>query len=282
MIPIHPPKMRRVQLSAVMAMVVFVVITTAVFAQTRATSMLTVGPSKDNTLIEDGSGALSNGAGEQIYVGKTGQSAGSIRRAVLAFDVSGVPLGATIDSVSLRLNMSKTPSGTQTVSAHRLTADWGEGNSVSTGGRGASSASGDATWIHRIFNSTSWSSPGGDFVSSATASQTVSGIGAYSWSSAQMVADVQAWVNASSTNFGWLLKGNESSSRTAKRFDSRQNSNEPNRPALTITYTLADPTPSPTPVPGTGTWGLILIAGMLAVAGLWKTRGQRDTHSVSR
>ncbi|MCH8310693.1 MAG: DNRLRE domain-containing protein, partial [Chloroflexi bacterium] len=196
---------------------------------------------------------------------------------------------ATVDSVSLRLNMSRTSlsAGVQTISTHRLTADWGEGNSVSTGGGGGGgiggpAAFGDATWIHRFSNSTNWTSPGGDFVSSASASQTVSGIGAYSWSSAQMVADVQAWVNASSTNFGWLLKGNESSSRTAKRFDSRQNSNASNRPALTITYTLADPTPTPTPVPGTRTWGLILIAGLLAVAGLWKTRGQRDTHSVSR
>ncbi|MCH7800769.1 MAG: DNRLRE domain-containing protein [Chloroflexi bacterium] len=266
-------------------MAIFVVITTAVFAQTRASAAITPGPSKDNTLIENGSGALSNGAGQHIFVGRTGQGAGSsIRRAVLAFDVSGVPLGATIDSVSLRLNMSKTPSGAQTVSAHRLTADWGEGNAVATGGGGIGgpAASGDATWIHRFSNSTNWTSPGGDFVSSASASQTVSGIGAYSWSSTQMVADVQAWVNASSTNFGWLLKGNESSSRTAKRFDSRQNSNASNRPALTITYTLADPTPTPTPVPGTRTWGLILIAGLLAVAGLWKTRGQRDTHSVSR
>jgi len=176
--------------------------------------------------------------------------------------------------------MSRTISGAQTVTLHQLLADWGEGSSLAGGqeGGGASSASGDATWIHRFFNSTTWDSAGGDFDSSTSTSQTVSGNGAYSWASTQMVADVQAWVNASSTNFGWLLKGNESSNQTTKRFDSRQNSNASNRPTLTITYTLADPTP----VPGTGTWGLILIAGLLAVAGLWKTRGQRNWRAPQR
>ena len=131
---IHTPKLRRVQLSAVAALVVFVVITTAVFAQTRATSTVTVGPSKDNTLYESSTGALSNGAGQHIFAGKN--NSGAIRRAVLAFDVSGVPTGATIDTVSLKLNMSQTVSGAQTVTLHKLLADWGEGSSVATGGGG--------------------------------------------------------------------------------------------------------------------------------------------------
>ena len=184
MIPVYAPKFKRAPLSAVMAVAIFAVPTTGVFAQTRASTTITLNPSKDNTLIENGSGSLSNGAGQNIYAGRINRSSRSIRRAVLVFDISSVPSGATVGSVSLSLNMSRSRSGGQTISVHKLTADWGEGSSASFGGSGASPASNDATWVHRFFSSTSRSS-------------------------APMVTDVQAWVDASATNFGWLLKGNE-------------------------------------------------------------------------
>ena len=218
MIPVYAPKFKRAPLSAVMAVAIFAVPTTGVFGQTRASTTITLKPSKDNTLIENGSGSLSNGAGQNIYVGRINRSSRSIRRAVLAFDISSVPSGATVESVSLSLNMSRSRSGGQTISVHKLTADWGEGSSASFGGSGASSTSNDATWVHRFFSSTSWSS-------------------------APMVTDVQAWVDASATNFGWLLKGNESSQQTVKKFDSGGNS-VPSTPTRT-------PTPTPMPPPST-------------------------------
>ena len=51
-----------------------------------------------------------------------------------------------------------------------------------------------------------------------------------------MVADVQSWLDDFSTNFGWLLLGNESSTQTSKRFDSRENATGGNRPVLTVEY----------------------------------------------
>jgi len=224
MIPVYAPKFRRAPFSAVMAVAIFAVPTTGVFAQTRASTTITLNPSKDNTLIENGSGSLSNGAGQNIYVGRINRSSGSIRRVVLAFDISSVPSGATVERVSLSLNMSRSRSGGQTISVHKLTADWGEGSSASFGGNGASSASNDATWVHRFFSSTSWSS-------------------------APMVTDMQAWVDASATNFGWLLKGNESSQQTVKKFDSGGNSVSSTRPALSITYSVPDSTHTPPPTP---------------------------------
>ena len=270
MIPVYAPKFKRAPLSAVMAVAIFAVPTTGVFAQTRASTTITLDPSKDNTLIENGSGSLSNGAGQNIYVGRINRSSGSIRRAVLVFDISSVPSGATVGSVSLSLNMSRSRSGGQTINVHKLTADWGEGSSASFGGSGASSASNDATWAHRFFSSTSWSS-------------------------APMVTDVQAWVDASATNFGWLLKGNESSQQTVKKFDSGGNSVS-SPPALSITYLVPDsastpsptstltrtPTPIPAPVPDAGSWSLILIAVLLAAAGLWQPHAQRRGYERSR
>jgi len=54
-----------------------------------------------------------------------------------------------------------------------------------------------------------------------------------------MVADVQLWLNTPANNFGWLVLGNESGSQTAKKFDTRENSNPANRPVLTVFYHTA-------------------------------------------
>jgi hypothetical protein len=203
-------------------------------------TQVTIGANKDNTLYESATGALSNGAGQHFFAGRTFQVSGSIRRGLIAFDIAGtIPSGATILSVTLTLSMSKSQPGTHTVSLHRVLADWGEGTSVAGGneGGGAPSSSGDATWIHRFFNTSSWATIGGDFSSTASASQSVSGIGMYTWGpTAAMVADVQGWLNTPSNNFGWLLKGNESSGGTAKRFDTRENGDPAARPLLTVTY----------------------------------------------
>ena len=99
-------------------------------------------PLKDNTLYESATGALSNGAGQHFFSGKTDSSA-LLRRGLITFDIAGsIPAGSTIESVTLTLNMSKTSSGTQTIELHRLLADWGEGSSdaPSNEGGGTSAA----------------------------------------------------------------------------------------------------------------------------------------------
>jgi len=84
---------------------------------------------------------------------------------------------------------------------------------------------------------------GGDFSSTVSASQSVGAIGEYAWSSAQMVADVQSWLDNPANNFGWLVLGDESESATAKRFDTRESTSPP---VLSIEYSVA-PLPRPTP-----------------------------------
>ena len=50
-----------------------------------------------------------------------------------------------------------------------------------------------------------------------------------------MVNDVQAWIDGTAGHFGWILIGNESSLRSAKRFNSRNSSTL--GPRLVVTYT---------------------------------------------
>ena len=54
-------------------------------------------------------------------------------------------------------------------------------------------------------------------------------------STAQMVADVQSWLDTPATNFGWMLRGPESGSSSVKKFGSRENMFFP--PNLVIDYT---------------------------------------------
>ena len=48
-------------------------------------------PSKDNSLIESSSGALSNGGEAFLFVGRTNQDSESLRRGVVAFDLKASP-----------------------------------------------------------------------------------------------------------------------------------------------------------------------------------------------
>ncbi len=211
----------------------FLLITTqSLFAQTT----VVLNPTKDNTLYQNGSGAWSNGLGDYLFAGT--DNSFNFKRAVLAFPVSdSVPAGATILSASLTLNMNKAPtSNGRTVAMYRVTQDWGEGTSHAPGeeGGGTASTTGDATWIHTFYNTGLWTNPGGDFVSTYTDSISVGGNGNYTWSSAQLAADVQFFLDSSGKNYGWILIGMEIGYASVKRFSSGNNSN--NKPALSITY----------------------------------------------
>ena len=197
--------------------------------------------SRDNTMFESSGGALSSGAGAYIHVGRLGGNGGGLRRrGLIMFDVAeSVPAGSTVTSAVLRLGMFRTAVGAQNISAHRVTNDWGEGASSAINGQGAASQTGDASWTHTFFSTGLWNQAGGDFVAGSSATTPVSDSGFYTWSSAQMVTDLQLWLDGTAPNYGWVLIGNESVLKTMKRFDSRENATPGNRPQLTIGYQSA-------------------------------------------
>jgi hypothetical protein len=204
-----------------------------------AQTTVQIGASKDNTLYQSPTGTLSNGMGTHIFAGISG--GGTIHRAVLAFNVAAVvPAGARIVSATLTLNLSRTTvAGPLNVEVHRLLADWGEGASVAGGqeGGGGTAAANDATWLHRFYPSTFWTTPGGDFdptpsVVLPTPYQGPSVFG----TTLRMTADVQSWLDNPGGNFGWLLKTDETVPFATRRYDSRNNATPGNRPVLTVVY----------------------------------------------
>lgn len=226
---------------------------------------LVLSPVKDNTLYEDPNGARSNGVGAHLFAGRNSAPSNSRRRAVVMFDIFGsVPPGSTIHSVTVSLVASQNSSGSTAVTLHRLTRDWGEGASDagSPGGGGTDAAPGDATWLHTSFDTEFWAVPGGDFELAPSASAPVVGTGVMTWASTpSLVADVTAWLDDGATNFGWVLEGDETTSGTAVRFESRENDTAANRPVLTILFS-----PAGSEIPTVSQWGLVVMTLLLFAA----------------
>ena len=135
--------------------------------------------------------------------------------------------------------MSQTIAGSRNITLHRVLADWGEGDSNAPGeeGGGTAPAANDATWRHTFFPTSLWTKLGGDFSTTVSASTAVGGNGTYTWGSTpQMVADVQGWLDQPENNFGWMLRGDEANSTTAKRFDTKEAA-AADRPVLLVEFT---------------------------------------------
>lgn len=219
-----------------------------------------LGASADNTLYQTSTGSTSNGAGSSMFAGWNGQS--STRRAVILFDLASViPSGSTITSATLTLHQSSANTGPHDVTLHRLLESWGEGASVAggNGGNGGASAAGDATWIHRSFSSSLWSTPGGTFDPAVVASTSVAGNGFYSWSSVDLTAQVQAMLDAPALNFGWLIRGGEGVPSSAKSFATRENPDESLRPVLRVDYVVPQP-------------GVVSLAGAMSLLAVARRR----------
>lgn len=193
----------------------------------------------------------SNGFGPYLFAGNTASGNNfAPRRSLIKFNVSALPEGAQAVSAALTLVENKTIVGAKTFTLHRATTGWAEGTSDSgdPGGIPAPAQFGDATWRYNQVTGTSpyagteWTTPGGDFVATASASTSVNSSGPYTWNAAAMAGDVNTWITDPAVNHGWLLKGPEAASTTeAKRFASKDYVIANDRPKLAITYAMPPP-----------------------------------------
>ena len=187
-----------------------------------------VGVSKDNTIYQ-ADPDLSNGQGEFII-------ASGSTRGLIQFDLgsASIPEGSTIIDAVLTLNVGLDGGGQSSVSVHRVTSSWGEAGSNASGdeSQGAVAQQFDATWLYSSFDGQLWNSPGGDF-SSASASTTVGGPGAYEWIGGGLIDDIQSWVDGLASNFGWLVQVGGGQS---KSFISKDGPDVGLAPVLEITF----------------------------------------------
>lgn len=206
---------------------------------TAAQSTATIVSNKDTTLYEDAAGALANGGGSGMFCGRVGMGGGfGIRRTMIQWDVAGsVPAGSTILSASLDMWVDQSSAFLPvTTEAHRITADWSEGNNVAPSGQGAGgpASAGESTWLHSNFPSQFWATPGGDFGPTSFTFD-LPGIAAFvTDSNASIVADVQSMLDNPAANYGWLLKTAEVLTSNARKMNTREAAAF--QPKLVITY----------------------------------------------
>jgi hypothetical protein len=226
--------------------------------------VITVGASKDNSLFEDPTGALSGGASSAFFLGRLGTNGNTLkRRGAIAFDLSTIPSNAVITDVSMTLTLLRGSGGSTPVELHAFTKDWGEGTSLG-GPQGGASTAGDATWIHTFFPTSTWTNPGGDFDVNVSGVQNVDFTGPVTWeSTGRMVADVQRWLRNADSNFGWIMIGDEVNLSTAKEFVSREGFS--GQPALTVTFSVPEPR-------------IIGALGIVILSALGARRGSRLRH----
>jgi hypothetical protein len=215
-------------------------------------------PAEDAVIYSHGS-TFNGGSTPELLAGRVGtvgctgvtpNTCATIKRSLLRFNVTSVPVGSTVAGAVVRLtllNGSNEPTTGRLVKFSRLTAGWTEG----TGGAGdfrtsalgsVVPAGGGATWEFANQGVTPWTS-GSSYVAAVSAQAFVtnhnSGPILYSWSAGRLRNDVQAWVNGPATNFGWVILGDESVPNTTRRFASRSHAVPAERPRLDVTYTLA-------------------------------------------
>jgi hypothetical protein len=195
--------------------------------------------SKDNSIFQEVEN--SNGAGIGLFSGATGAANnGAPRRALIYFNLGSIPPGSTVTDVTLQLYCTRARAVVAAIKVHKLNASWGEGTSdagIEFDGVGTAATPGDATWLTRQYNTVNWTTPGGDYNPTVSASTAVGTFDLfYTWSAPQLTADVQSWVNTPAANNGWILIGEETVLLSAKRFASREISTPSWRPQLTVTY----------------------------------------------
>lgn len=217
---------------------------------------------------DTGYDGVADGQGASLWTSVI--AAGVVRRALVRFDLAGLPAGAQVLSARVEGFMIRVRES-QLIALHRVTAPWSEGPANGgDAGVGAPAGPGDCTWTHRVWPSQRWASRGGDYLLSASSSVAVGGWPApVVWAStAALVDDVQGWVDTPSSNHGWLLIGTESGSQNAARLASRQVSDAAARPRLVVNWQVPS-ADAQVPLPP---WSLALLGAAAAAAMLRRRR----------
>jgi len=182
------------------------------------------------------------GAFTNLLVG-VGNFGSPVNRVLLRFSLADVPVNATITAASLRLVLIPTPTSAANFDLHRLLVDWGEGTGSVAPPFASTANDNEATWNARFHPSILWSTAGGeadsDYVSTPSATASLpSGASTNTFTSDDLVSDVQFWLANPGANFGWMLIAAGEPAGTGKRIGSRDDLNPNVHPVLVVQYTV--------------------------------------------
>lgn len=202
-----------------------------VAATPSSSTTVELSPTYDNRMR---SAAASTVDGSAVY-NDIGGSGSSPIRPILIFDLSSIPSGATITSATLSLYWYYPAGATRTnstvVGVYRPRYSWNPSY---------------VCWTNRA-SGTAWTNAGGDWYDSAGVSQGSTPFDSVTFAAAtvpdnafhdfDVTALVQAYVNGTYSNYGFLLKASAENSNYIA-FYSKEYSSASMRPKLTVTYTV--------------------------------------------
>ena len=221
-------------LKGTIIIVCLIALIAAIMIMPVAATTTTISPDK-GAYIRDYSSYVNKNYGDTTPLWVYGRD-GKNRRALIHFDLSSIPSGATIGSATLYLYNIYTPQEDRTLNVHRITDSWAEGS----GNNELNSATiNGTTWNERWFGA-NWGTAGGDYDSTVTGSNT-SGTMADVWLEWDVKTDVQGFVSETYSNHGWLVKFEpEGSPTVCVKFPSREYTDDSTkRPKLVVEYTEA-------------------------------------------
>jgi hypothetical protein len=254
-----------------------------------------LGPS-DDTFINSINPNNNNGASLSFFTGTDGHNGNM--HGLLRF---GLPAGlqgrATVSAVALTLTVHALGDGTAGTPAveslRAVTEAWVQGNGIGnavmsfTVGQTCGGTVVGATWNDpSCATGIGWATPGGTVVATVSGQADTTGIpvdGQLVWSSAapanaQMVADVQGWLDSPAGNHGWRISSStEGIGNEAQRFYSTEAGTS--APTLSVTYACkagfvasGNDCVATTSVPAVGPAGVGLLAALLLAAATLKAR----------
>ncbi len=170
-----------------------------------------------DTFLDQGSPTTSYSSGGDMWAGR--EAAGYNSNTLIKFNLAGqVPAAAFVNEAFVNVwpKYETASTGTKTLSAHRVLADWDA----------------SATWNKRNA-STNWTAAGGDYNPGALSTQPGS---AYAWKSFQITDLATAWLDGSAANQGILIGDGASTVDRAFAFASSEWVDSAARPFIQIDY----------------------------------------------
>ena len=225
------------------------------------------------TFVSGSTNCANYGRSTQAQLGTT---ATNIYRTLLNFNIRDIALGSVIQSASVSLYHTNTPTIGFTAHAYRVTRAWAEG----TGSNGQCTGNG-ATWYDTT-GGVQWTSAGGDFDPTQNGGATVVTGEAPTWNTYDVTAMVRQWVNDQTSspttipaaNLGLLIKADDETQVDGRSVSYAANdyvADPTLRPKLAIVYTdnshaLGPAVAMSSPAPGSLVNGSVSLTAAAASA----------------
>ncbi|MBK7238075.1 MAG: tandem-95 repeat protein [Sterolibacteriaceae bacterium] len=183
----------------------------AVQADTNSAQIALLTPVQDSYLQASNPTTNSGSATSMVIDRETND----LQRALVQFDLSSIPTGATISSATMNLNATQV-GGSIGIGAYQVLQSWAEAST---------------TWNQRSSGS-NWSSAGGTYNATATDSITATALGVQAFN---LTGLVQAWSAGTQQNYGMLVGSPDGGDNRTVTYDSREGTVPP---VLRVIYTL--------------------------------------------